>query len=53
MAETSSRTHGMTMRWLKPEYLLKGLFLGLLVYAAVREGEAPAATPTETLSRLV
>jgi tetratricopeptide (TPR) repeat protein len=29
------------MRWLKPEYLLKGLFLGALLFAALQEATLP------------
>jgi tetratricopeptide (TPR) repeat protein len=29
------------MRWLKPEYLLKGLFLGALLFAALQEATQP------------
>jgi tetratricopeptide (TPR) repeat protein len=31
-----------TMRWPKPEYLLKGLFLGALLFAALQEATPPA-----------
>ncbi len=29
------------MRWLRTEYLLKGIYLGLLLYAALRQGAGP------------
>jgi hypothetical protein len=35
------------MRWLKSEYLLKGLFLGMLLFAAVQEA-APRGEPADT-----
>lgn len=37
------------MRWLQTEYILKGLFLGLLLVAALLQGMAPRATPADTL----
>src|SRR5262249_37265486 len=36
------------MRWLQSEYLLKGVYLGLLLYAALRQGEG-AGEPAESL----
>jgi tetratricopeptide (TPR) repeat protein len=38
------------MRWLQSEYLLKGVYLGLLLYAALRQGES-VDTPVGSLLR--
>ena len=37
------------MRWLQTEYILKGVFLGLMLYAALYEAETPptAVAPTD------
>src|SRR5438552_4112492 len=35
------------MRWLKSEYLLKGLFLGALLFAALQEATPPEADKPE------
>lgn len=36
------------MRWLRTEYLLKGVYLGLLLYAALRQGESTADADAAT-----
>jgi tetratricopeptide (TPR) repeat protein len=33
------------MRWLQTEYILKGVFLGLMLYAALYQAETPPAVP--------
>src|SRR5262249_720121 len=35
------------MRWLKSEYILKGLFLGVLLFAAIQEARPPDADTPE------
>ena len=40
------------MRWLQTEYLLKGIFLGLLVYAALGQAAVPPAEGAESLLRV-
>ncbi len=35
------------MRWLQTEYILKGVFLGLMLYAALYEAETPPAVPIQ------
>jgi hypothetical protein len=33
------------MRWLQTEYILKGVFLGLMLYAALYQAETPPSNP--------
>jgi hypothetical protein len=40
------------MRWLQTEYLLKGIFLGLLVYAALGQAAVPPAEGPGSLLRV-
>ena len=40
MGNPDSPTAAVIMRWLQTEYLLKGTYLGLLLYAALRVGES-------------
>ncbi|HEX5271515.1 MAG TPA: hypothetical protein VFW33_13555, partial [Gemmataceae bacterium] len=43
LVATRAHPRTITMRWLKSEYLLKGLFLGALLFAALQEATPPAA----------
>jgi tetratricopeptide (TPR) repeat protein len=38
------------MRWLQTEYILKGLFVGLLLVAALQQGMSPQSYPTGLLA---
>lgn len=40
------------MKWFKTEYLLKGLFLGLVLFAALDQGLRPTVPPLATLAPL-
>jgi tetratricopeptide (TPR) repeat protein len=40
------------MRWLQTEYILKGVYLGLVLFAALQQAAAPAGSAWESLARV-
>ncbi len=40
------------MRWLQTEYILKGVYLGLVLFAALQQAAAPAGAGWESLGKV-